>query len=307
MRLQDEDGGVSVNRIAAIALTFGVAAAIAAAPPPPATTGEAPPKLQQLMQSCDAHKFETIVDTTENGQPHKSRVKLCGVEGQSDSAWVGTLKDAIAKLEANKDMDPAVRSQIVTAIRGEIARIEPTLPAGDSAAALNLGPAPEKVAKIDLPGRPAASAERPLSSDYSALPPLPTAPPPPPRVLAPVAAGTAFASNGVPVPLGPAPKLSFQCYSPGDIGGAAPCTEFDRDTMLTISAASDIAPGVALRFLRNGDQRAEVALAGLKRGKSLQIALPSAVCEGVSDGRLDLKVVEQGAEMKSDGPYSLRC
>jgi hypothetical protein len=261
------------------------------------------------MQSCDAHRFETVVDTTEDGKPHKSSVKLCGVEGQSDSDWIGTLKDAIAKLDSNKDMDPAVRDQIVTAIRGEITRLEASLPAGGSASAFNLAPVPGKGVNLDLPpGRLATSGERPLSSDYATLPPIPTAPPAPPHILAPAAAmSAASASQAAPVPLGPAPRLSYQCYSPGDLGGAAPCTEFDRDTMLTVSAASDIAQGVALRFLRNGDQRAEVALAGLKRGKSLQIALPSAVCEGVSDGRLDLKIVEQGAEVKSDGPYSLRC
>ena len=261
------------------------------------------------MQSCDAHKFETIVDTMEDGKPHKSRVKLCGVEGQSDSAWIGTLKDAIAKLDANTDMDPAVRGQIVAAIRSEISRIESTLPAGGGAAGFNLAPGPEKTATVDLPpARPFAPPERPLSSDYSSLPPIPTTPPPPPRVLAPAAVmSAASTSHLAPVRTGPAPRLSFQCYSAGDLGGAAPCAEFDRDTMLTISAASDVAKGVALRFLRNGDQRAEVDLAGLKRGKPLQIALPSAVCEGVGDGRLDLKTVEDGAEVKSDGPYSLRC
>lgn len=294
-----------VNRISAIPLAFCVGVLTAAAPAP-APSSESPGKLQQLMQSCDAHKFETIVDTTEDGKPHKSRVKLCGVEGQSDSDWIGTLKDAIAKLDANKDMDSGVRNQIVTAIRGEIARIESTLPAGGTATAFNLTPAPESNTNIDLPpGRPIDSSERPLSSDYATLPTMPTTPPPPPRVLAPGAVMNA--ASAAPLHLGPVPKLSYQCYSPGDLGDAAPCTEFDRETMLTISAASDVERGVALRFLRNGDQRAEVDLAGLKRGKSLEIALPSAVCQGFGDGRLDLKIVEQGAEVKSDGPYSLRC
>jgi hypothetical protein len=297
---------VSVNWISAGGLALCAAALTAAAPAPKPSTAKPPAKLQQLMQSCDAHKFETIVDTTEDGKPHKSRVKLCGVEGQSDSDWIGTLKDAIAKLDSNKDMDPAVRDQIVTAIRSEISRIEGTLPGGDSAAAFNLAPAPQKMANLDLPpARPIAPPERPLSSDYATLPQIPTTPPPPPRVLAPGAVMNA--SSAVALHLGPAPKLSYQCYSPGDVGDAAPCTEFDRETMLTISAASDVAKGVALQFVRNGDQRGEVELAGLKRGKSLQIALPESVCEGFTDGRLDLKIVEQGAELKSDGPYSLRC
>ena len=109
------------------------------------------------------------------------------------------------------------------------------------------------------------------------------------------------------VPAGPAPKLSYTCYSPGDVGGDAPCAEFDRETMLTVRAQADVPAGVALRFLRNGEQRAEVDLAQLHRGKSLRVALPSAVCAGVGDGSLQLQLVQGGAEVKSDGPFSLRC
>src|SRR5438105_8116102 len=82
-----------------------------------------PAAVPQLMQSCDAHKFETIVHAVVDGQPRDSKVKLCGVEGQSDSAWIKTLRDAIAKLEANKEMDAPVRNQIVTAIQTEISRL----------------------------------------------------------------------------------------------------------------------------------------------------------------------------------------
>src|SRR5215469_15674255 len=38
----------------------------------------------QIIQNCDAHKFETLVTTVVDGQPQQKRIKLCGVEGQSD-------------------------------------------------------------------------------------------------------------------------------------------------------------------------------------------------------------------------------
>src|SRR5213082_3171548 len=101
--------------------TLFVASVLLITPP---GAGAAPHKLRpvakpaavpQLMQSCDAHKFETIVHAVVDGEPHDSKVKLCGVEGQSDAEWIKTLRDAMHKLQANKDMAPAVREQIVTA------------------------------------------------------------------------------------------------------------------------------------------------------------------------------------------------
>jgi hypothetical protein len=291
-----------VNSVAATALAIGVLAAPPAKPPPDPPASQ----LKQLMDTCDAHKFETIVDTTLDGKPHKSRVRLCGKEGQSDADWIGTLKDAIAKLRANKEMDLPVRDQIITAIETEIDRLDPN---GPPRGTLAQGP-PAAVPRLDLPLETASgeASAPPLAPEYSSLPPLPTTPPPPPRVLTPaMTGGVAGTSTSIRVPTGPAPKLSFACFSPGDIGGAGPCTEFDRETMLTVSAHSDVGKGVALRFLRNGEQRAEVDLTQLRPGKSLRIALPRQVCQGVGDGRLDLQVVEDGAEVKSDGPYALRC
>ncbi len=65
----------------------------------------------------------TVHDVVD-GQPQQSKVKLCGKEGQSDADWIGTLKDAVAKLGANKEMPAAVRDQIVTALKTEISRLE---------------------------------------------------------------------------------------------------------------------------------------------------------------------------------------
>lgn len=290
--------GHRVFAMIALALSAAAVAAPAKKAAPPANAA-----VKQLLDNCDAHKFETTVDAVVDGEPHRSKVKLCGKDGQSDADWIGTLKDAIAKLDANEDMDAGVRAQIVTAINAEIARLQ-------SAAAS------QHVAIANDPGfgKEASSIAR----EYSALPPLPPAPPSPPKVLLPAATGTIIPSAPAKsrpvapasvalVAASPAPRLSYTCYSPGDLGGDAPCASFDRETMLTVRAQADVPAGVALRFLRNGEQRAEVDLARLNRGKSLRIALPSAVCAGVGDGSLQLQVVQNGAELKSDGPYSLRC
>jgi hypothetical protein len=261
---------------------------------------------QQLMENCDAHKFETVITSVVDGEPHKSKVRLCGRDGQSDTQWVGTLKDAIAKLNANIDMPADVRAQIVTAINAEIARLENEHSA--------------KAEETTLAPRLSPRAPDQLAEEYSALPPMPATPPPPPRVLGP---GSALSASGsapvarkqdrqlsrpeLQISGEAAPKLTFTCYSPDDLAGDAPCMAFDRQTSLTIRAGENIPAGVSLLFLRNGEQRATIELAQLGRGKSVRLSLPREVCQGVGDGSLELQVMRNGSLLKSDGPYSLRC
>lgn len=296
--------GRAISAGAAAALFFCAAAGAAAIEPasPSAPRSSEDQSVQQLMRNCDAHKFETIVTALVDGQPHQSKVRLCGKDGQSDAEWIGTLKDAIAKLNADKSMATAVRTQIVTAIKSEIARLE----IGQA------GTLKQQTASVLPPPRPRPPVAERLADEYSSLPPLPATPPPPPHVIGPGAlpmSATSAERTAIALPLaaGPPPKLSFACYSPGDVGGDSPCAEFAPDTMLTISAAEDIGRGMHLRFARNGEQRAEIDLPQLRRGSSLRVALPREVCAGVSDGRLNLELVKDGELVKSDGPYSLRC
>lgn len=284
-----------------------------------------PPALPKLMQNCHAHKFETIVHAVVDGQPRDSKVKLCGVESQSDADWIKTLRDAIAKLEANKEMAAPVRDQIVAAIRTEISRLE------------IVGSAPPPARKT---AESEATTATSLSRDYSTLPPLPPPPTvsdspvaqasgtalPPPRVTTAPPIETNFAQLP-PLPTSPAPmpvagvarpasipavapRLTFGCDTPGEIGSDAPCTDFQRETVLTIHARDDIPAGTLLQFVRNEQSQAEVALDGLRRGKALRTALPGAVCRGFTTGKLELRIVrgDSGSEvLATDGPYSLRC
>jgi hypothetical protein len=65
--------------------------------------------------------------------------------------------------------------------------------------------------------------------------------------------------------------------------------------------------------VRRGDARAEIELAQLSRGKSIQFALPDEVCSGVSSSRVEIQVVRRagsnsaGQVVDSLGPYLLHC
>src|SRR5437762_90137 len=114
------------------------------AAPAAAAAKEAPPvQMQKLLQSCDAHKFETIVEVAGAGEVRHSRVKLCGTEGQSDADWIKTLEDAVAKTSVNLQMPAPVRDQIVSALRAEIGRLN----AGGSATSPGALPPPRTAAK----------------------------------------------------------------------------------------------------------------------------------------------------------------
>lgn len=306
--------GIVFVAIAAIVVPFGASAA----PRKPAPSAKQP-IVPKLMQSCDAHKFETVVHAVVDGQPRDSKVKLCGVEGQSDAAWIKTLRDAIAKLEANKQMDAPVRDQIVTAIQTEISRlmivgstppparktvdVDPAQTLSRDYSALPPLPPPVETAPAPVPTSEAAlpppreARAMPIQNDYAQLPPLPSAPPPP------------AAARPAPIPA-IAPRLTFGCDAPGELTSDAPCADFQRETMLTVHARDDVPSGMFLQFVRNDHSQAEVALGGLRRGKALRTALPREVCSGFTSGKLELRIVsgEAGSEiLATDGPYNLRC
>ncbi len=287
---------------------------------------DAPPqKLKSLLQSCDAHKFETTVESVVDGKPNRSKVKMCGQEGQTESEWIESLRDAIAKLEANDSMPRATRDQIIHAIKAEIARLEmeqePAGPRqGAQAAASGVSELPR--------GRSAVPAREPLSDDYSVLPPLSAAPPPPPSLLGPPPASEQLATRGPaaasaekgrgsavpkspPAPVAaqavqPMPRLDFSCVSP-EYPAGGPCVTLSRDTILTIRPADALAAGVTLRFIRSGTDRAEIPLGAVGKRRSVRLALPAALCSGVSSAEAQIAIVRGGQVLDRRGPYLLRC
>jgi hypothetical protein len=273
-----------------------------------------PAQMQQLLQNCDAHRFETIIDVTVGGVTKHSRVKLCGTEGQSDAGWIQTLKDAVTKTAANDKMPPAVRGEIVSALTDEIARLTSGKPATippprantkstalDGISPLPPLPAPKPAeTAVPLPA-PRMIAPGSRAPEYASLPPLPTTPVVPPRLI------------GALLPQLPRPKMSLICFTAGDVG-EVPCATFARDTLLTVRADEDLPSGTSVRFVLNGERRADVELAQLRKGKTQRFPLPSEVCSHIGGGTLEIRVVRavpaagpSGQEVGKDGPYDLRC
>lgn len=298
--------------LAAALLALGVAAAAAAAPSKPAPKARpatSDKAVRQLVQDCDAHKFETVVTAVVDGQPQQSKVKLCGKNGQSDAEWIGTLKDAIAKLNANSEVAPEVRDQIIAALKSEIARLDiqktsglgPGRAIAERPVLQGISPLPplplaKQAENVPLPPpRPIVPAA-PVA-EYAALPPLPTTPVAPPHVLA----GGVTAS----APMLSRPKMSLTCFDPGQAEG--PCTGFTRDTLLTVHADEDLPPGTSLRFVRDGNARADLDLAQLRKGKALRFNIPTDVCRHAVGGRLELRIIRAGQEVGSEGPFNLSC
>jgi len=280
-------------------------AVVAAEPAAGAKPSDAPsPEMEKLLEDCSAHKFETTIDVMIDGKPKKSKVKLCGKQGQTDAQWIGTLKSAAEQTAANDRMPGSVRAQIITALTNEIARLS----GGASSR-----PALTTVAPIPAPALtpPAPTSRGPLPSasslGYSTYQPLP---PPPP---APVISATTTRAPKL-MPALPMPKMKLTCFNPASIGGEGPCTSFDRDTMVVVRAGENLPAGTSLRFVRSGETRADVDLAQLARGKFERIPLPPEVCKHVVGGTLEIRIVRTapGAPadsqvVGSEGPFDLRC
>ena len=265
----------------------------------PAAAQGPPAQVPEALEDCSAHKFETVVERVVDGEPRKSRVKLCGKKGQSEAEWIATLEEAVAKLGENAEVPSDARAQIIAAIGAEIARLR--------------DPA---VAKAPALTPRAPPRQRDLRDDYASLPSLPppaavkpVAPAPVPMSRGPEASSTAIVpARTVPATTSLlAPSLGFDCYVPGELSGPAPCIEFQRETLITVRARSDVAADVELHFERNGTDRATVSLGPLKAGRSKRLPLPGAVCRGVGDGRLTIAVWTGSRPARTEGPFTLRC
>ena len=284
------------------ALALGAATA-----PPAGPSSEPPAEVRKLMEDCSAHRFETTVKGTRKGKPHESKVKLCGVAGQTEAQWIGTLKDAIAKVDANAAMSPSVKQQIITAVNAEIVRLgaNPASAIGTALVDAPPLPAPRRLPTVAAP-------------EYSALPAFP-----PPPVAQPVtpSAGAITASGGTTlaaaatayVPPLPRPRLSLTCFSDGDLAGNGPCFKFDRHTRVTVRAGEPL-KDTLLRFVRNGKESVDHPLPPLAQGRSASFALPRQVCSRVSGGNLSIQIVRGPAGkphlaqvVGTEGPYNLTC
>lgn len=251
---------------------------------------------QAFLDACAARKFETTIQIVENGAKLGKKMTLCGKVGQSDADWVATLKDAAAKTEANADMAPEVKGQIVTALNLEITRIES-------------GPRTELEARtVTLPNPMEAATEVADRAQYSVLPAIPDAPKRPATTSRDPVQLTARAADAPTLPPVEKPRLTIRCLSPGEAGGGTACAALERETLLVVRADEDLASDASLRFLRRGDVKGQIELAQLRQGQQVRSKLPSQLCAGVASSKVQIEVLAGGGQVVDRlGPYRLRC
>lgn len=250
-----------------------------------------------MMANCNARMVEIPVTFIAKGVPKETKVKICGKVGQTQADWEKTLRDALNKVSADGRMSPSIKDQIITGLKFEIAKL-PT--AAETRQQPQSQPAPLIAPSLAAPLAPKPPVDT-GRAEYSALPPMPA--PLPEMSVAALAAAA-------PPPL-PAPKLTFRCLSTESVAGEGPCDLLERGMRVTVRADEDIAAGTSLRFLRRGENRAEVDLETLRRGQSQQFSLPGRVCQGVTGSRVEIQVVRTAGSkdqvVDSRGPYELRC
>lgn len=262
---------------------------------------------ETLAASCLDHKFETTVQVTgRDGRPRASKVKLCGKPGQSDAEWLVTLKDALEKVVLDPKMAKSAKDQVITALNAEIARLEPAKPA--AAEATPTAAAPLIAAPSLAAAPPPQSVVTERLPEYSTYKPLP---PPKPVASAAVAAAGSYVAASPAVPTLPAPRLTLRCLGTQSIAAEGPCNLLEREMLVTVRADETIPAGTSLRFLRRGDDRAEIALATLRRGQSQRFTLPPRVCQGVAGSMVEIQIVRRSNSgpqvVDTRGPFELRC
>lgn len=273
----------------AIALALLGASGASGAVPKTAAKPVDPTALAKTLD-CSAHRFEATIHVSgPDGKLQDKTVRMCGTKGENDAEWIATLKDAAKKTADSPQMAQAAKEQIIAAVNAEIARL--SLPS------LNL-PQGTDIAK--LPKAAIKTPDVPLARDYNALPPLPTASTvAPPHLLGPDGA------------LAPAARLTLRCALLGDENRPETCDTIDKDTVLVVRADEAYPRGLAMRFVRDGDQRAEVDLPAMAAGQTAKVRVPPAVCARVVRSTIQIQALggnaPNGAVPGTVGEYDLRC
>jgi hypothetical protein len=281
-----------------VQLLLGLAAVVQPAPEAgkdarPADQG--PAGQASIAQLCKARQFETIVTYRLQGKMRRTRIRLCGEEGQSDSEWVVTLRDAASKLAASRAYPDSAKAQALQAIDAEIAKYEPPAPMAKQ----RLDSSTAAPSSLNLPkpalSLPTAPAEALPSSGYSILPPLDVKPAEPARTSAAVNSARA-------------PTVTISCAQAHRPERPLPCSWVERDTVIAVRADEPLRAG-RIRFVRKGATRAELRLGQMRAGDIRSVKLPAAVCAGVLRSTLEIEVSDQQslAAAATRGPFTLRC
>ena len=255
---------------------------------PQAASGEAPPGAldsqanpkgfdlaREKVADCPGQKFVFAWGVG----AHPTKVTLCGDKDASTDELVRMIGDAADKIEATTSIPDDRRTALVQQMRAKISELQGALPGTAAPAA-----------------KPAQVAETPA---VSAPAPVESAP-------APVQVAVAPPSAAAPAVAAVSPRLSFACIN-AEFPGGGPCVTLDRDTIVTVKSAGGAPGGFALRFVRQGDVRAEVALGSMRKGQSVRVALPRQVCSGMVTGEVEFDVVGGGQVVDRQGPFLIRC
>ncbi|HEU0310948.1 MAG TPA: hypothetical protein VFR36_07000 [Sphingomicrobium sp.] len=251
------------------------------------TASEAP----RIAVDCEARKFETNITFEKDGQTRETRLTICPAKGEDQEKWAKTLKDAKAKIEAHPNITTESKTRIGAELDAEI------LQAGSI-----------RSATISLPEDPIPPASPP--PEYGTYPPLPG---PPALAVQPTQQGPAASTAkptlaAMPPPKAVAkPRLSIQCLESGESGEGSDCLALTRGMRLAIKAGENLGSDTSLRFLRKGDIRGEIKLAGMRQGQLLRANLPQQLCTGVISSKVQIQVMRSNQVVETLGPYKLRC
>lgn len=230
---------------------------------------------------CEGEKFQF----TWGSGSRPTKVTLCSKKDATPAELVIMLDDAATKLEATDSIAEDRRVAIVQQIRAKIAEIQ-------SASANAAESSPVAQTPADVPQGPASvPAMVAAPSPYPAVPVLTPAP-------VPVAARPTVLSK---------PRLTIECYTPGDIGSGGPCTVIRRETRVIVKAGEALGGGTGLRFRRYGETRAEVVLSPMRTGQSVRFVVPRKLCIGVVGAEIEIQVIQGGNAVDTRGPFTLRC
>lgn len=161
---------------------------------------------------------------------HATKITLCSKKDASSDDLVRMLDSAATKIEALDTLPQERRAALVAQLKAKIMEIRAT-----NVVANPLPPAP--LPTVTLPPVPLPAPSKPL----------------------PIAA-----------PILAKPRLTLQCYTPGEVGGGGPCIALERETLLTVRADETLAAGFRLRFVRKGRVRGDLALTPMRTGQSLE-------------------------------------
>lgn len=80
---------------------------------------------RELVANCgEGRKFESK-STSGDGAKEKrvNKMVICSDPGESDEAWAKTLRDALARVEADTNMPADGKAQIMADLRSELAKL----------------------------------------------------------------------------------------------------------------------------------------------------------------------------------------